>query len=133
MAGRPRKPVNLHILQGTHRSDRHRQPDNLPVGDVKAPEWLTEAALQEWVRLAPMLEKLRVLTVADADALGQLCEAQAELKVGIASGRFNTDLWRAIMSMQSRFGLTPADRAKINVGPKKPETKLSGYMHAKQA
>jgi hypothetical protein len=30
--------------------------------------------------------------------------------------------------MEARFGLTPADRARISIGPKKPEGKLARFI-----
>jgi len=93
---------------------------------------LTVSGRAEWNILAPILTKLRVLTEADGEALGQLCEAQAELKAGIAEGRFKTELWRAIQAMQARFGLTPADRARISVSTDSPKAKLSRYRDVGQ-
>lgn len=127
MRGRPRTPTNLRILQGNPGKRPLPKDEPKPKLGGDPPAWLTVAGRKEWDGLAPMLERLRVLTEADVDALAQLCEAQAELKAGIAEGRFRSELWRCIMAMQARFGLTPADRARIKTVPKEPESVLDEF------
>lgn len=76
-----------------------------------------------------MLERLGVLTEADAEALAELCAARATLRATlIEDDRFSTELWRGIQAMEARFGLTPADRARISVLPKKAENKLERFL-----
>lgn len=55
-AGRPKKPTNLNVLQGTDRKDRENPnevfPD--PASDIQAPEWLPKEVRDKWIELAPI-------------------------------------------------------------------------------
>jgi phage terminase small subunit len=129
MRGRPRKPTALKLLEGKrgHRALPKGEPQ--PTGEARAPDWLSVAARKEWNRLAPMMEEMGCLTAADAEAFGELCAARVRLRTIIRDeDRFPTELWRSIQAMEARFGLTPADRARISVEPKKPESKLARYL-----
>ncbi|KKM86469.1 hypothetical protein LCGC14_1278650, partial [marine sediment metagenome] len=49
-----------------------------PVGDVRAPRWLSPKGGWAWRRIAPVLREMGLLTTADPHALALLCEAYAE-------------------------------------------------------
>jgi phage terminase small subunit len=78
---------------------------------------------REWNKLAPILDRMGVLTEADADSLAELCEAKAILKAS-----WSTELWRAIQAASARFGLSPSDRARLSVNPQKPKNKLERFL-----
>lgn len=70
------KPTNLKLLTGTARA--HRLNPHEPKPDVtrpNPPEHLTEAALDEWDRIAGELVALGILTDLDRGALGAYCQA----------------------------------------------------------
>ena len=128
MRGRPRTPTALRILRGNpgHRTLPKGEPQ--PKAGAHPPPWLSVAARKEWDRLAPMLERLGVLTEADADALGQLCAARAVFQYQLREfGKFSTELWRAMQAAEAKFGLTPADRARLSV-PKGDESELGKFL-----
>lgn len=87
-AGRPRKPTTLKLVTGTEKPCRANpaepQPPPAPTG-MAPPRHLSPRAVDAWHRLAPMLDAMGVLTVADELALERLCECYAELEEARAS------------------------------------------------
>lgn len=126
---RPSKPTNLKVLHGD-RADRipnaEPQPGSAAVEPPARFAWVDAEEL--WCRLAPDLVAKGVLTAWDVDLFFEFCHAVALVRShrptkssvavpGAASpmGDYKTAV--AIMTtLGSRFGLTPADRAKIEVG-----------------
>ena len=67
--GRKPKPTAMKLLEG----NPGKRPLNVhepipPKGTVKCPAWLLPEAKKEWKRLAPALEAMGVLTMADQTA-----------------------------------------------------------------
>jgi len=103
----------------------------------RCPDYLDEAAKREWKRLAPLLQRMRVLTEADGIALASLCaqysllqQAQVKLqKTGLLfktkSGYVQQSPLVGIVSacvdqlnkLCREFGLTPASRTRLQVAP----------------
>ena len=135
----PNKVSNhLKQLRGTLRHDRQNSRAPTPeVGLPLMPPHLTPGAADVWNELAPLLESMRVVTVADAYALELLCEAVTEYrqaravlaKLGMtyetvsAAGTAMTrtrpenaiaaDAWRRAKLGLSSFGLDPSARGRI--------------------
>jgi phage terminase small subunit len=112
-----RKPTAIRQLEGlrSHRPLPKNEPQ--PRVGAQPPSWLPLAARKEWDVLAPMLLRLGVLTETDAEACAELCTGRALLHKQAQEGKWSTELWRAVQAMEARFGLTPADRARIEVKP----------------
>ncbi|WP_368693182.1 phage terminase small subunit P27 family [Paraburkholderia sp. EG286B] len=140
---RPRKPVALHVVEKTFRTNRHgastREPREVP----GPPAWLDATARAEWRRMARILAGMGVLTPLDRGALAALCMAfsrmtQAERALMHAAERdkvnggmvahaangvaFPSPLVgianRAAalyLKLAREFGLTPASRASIGM------------------
>ena len=83
-AGRPPKPTHLKLITGTTRSHKRgaksvgREP-TASRSPLTPPDYLSPRALDAWGRIGPMLDRLGVLTTADEMALGELCEAFADM------------------------------------------------------
>ncbi|NLD95616.1 MAG: phage terminase small subunit P27 family, partial [Synergistaceae bacterium] len=76
--GRKPKPTALKLLEGDRGKGRRPLNKNEPIppeGAIKCPSWLLPEAKKEWKRLAPALEAMRVLTVADLKAFEGYCQA----------------------------------------------------------
>jgi P27 family predicted phage terminase small subunit len=136
-----RRPTALKVLEGTYRPDRSRREPRPPAGIPEAPAWLGEQARETWAELAPVLESMRVLTSADRLALALASDAVAEYQAARAvvakeGATYRTiteggsvlfrqrpevavaqDAWRRGLRALTEFGLTPASRGRIDVGP----------------
>lgn len=138
MAGRPRKPDELKILQGTFRKDRDGVPAVVvPDGDVVPPDYLGDAALTFWHTIVPTMLSVGLAKPTDVPQLASMCEWWARHRRYSAildamddndKRLYQTTMLCAIAStnfdkIAARFGLTPSDRAKLRVdlgGGKKP-------------
>lgn len=149
-AGRPRKPTNLKVLHGD-RTDRVNREEPVPGQvDVLPPEWLDGVGLELWAQLSPDLIAQGVLTAWDVEAFAMVCDSvrlfrEARDRVAAEGltvmGSMGSVIKHPLLQVQrdaattfaqfgSRFGLTPADRAKISIGgsdgkPKGAERLLS--------
>lgn len=133
-----KKPVELKKLEG----DRSRtgimsvKEIKPPKMKIVCPDWLSEGAREEWVRLAPALEKMGLLTMMDIQNFAAYCMAYAKWKEAerilseqgevfeTQSGYQMPSPWVAIARAERKamkefsalFGLTPEDRSKIIAG-----------------
>jgi P27 family predicted phage terminase small subunit len=78
MAGRPKKPTQLKLIQGTFRKDRNseNEPEPEKVIEIpKPPSYLTKYAKKLWKVLTAELIEQEILTKVDIPALEACCEA----------------------------------------------------------
>lgn len=138
--GRPPKPTKLKLLEGN--PGKRALPKNEPTppiaaGEIEPPRLLQGNALAAWQRLAPILQGMQVLSVADLEKLAMGCEALGDYldlrarikKVGrvystltVTGSRvyrprpevaMATDAWKKASSILSEYGLSPSARAKV--------------------
>lgn len=144
MAGRPRKPTALKVMQGTLRPGRENAEEpQLPVRDgvYDPPAWLAPAAVEEWQRLEPILRESRVLTEGDLGAFANYCSRFAaarkadEYATGARTKKawaywdgIARKAWEAMNRAAQQLGLTPAARAKVTSGTKKAASPLQKYL-----
>jgi P27 family predicted phage terminase small subunit len=135
--GRRPAPTALKLIHGG-RPAHAAEPTPARCADVpEPPAYLSDLARAEWQRLAPVLHTMRVLTVADLNALGMYCtafarwqEAEVELRrVGLVvmtdngnpvQNPFLCIANKALEQMHRfglEFGLTPASRTKVRKAP----------------
>jgi len=76
--GRKPRPTKLKVLEGNPGKRRlnEKEPDPLPA-IPSCPDHLSPEAKKEWERVAPLLEKLHLLTHIDRGALALYCQAWA--------------------------------------------------------
>ncbi len=145
VVGRKPKPPALKILEGN--PGKRRIETDIPQPDDRiptCPHWLEEAAKVEWMRVAPELNRLGLLTRVDRAALAAYCQSYArwqEAETILSSegitceytnknGSTNTTLRPEVLVAKqylqflrafcSEFGLTPSSRARM-VLPKDEE------------
>lgn len=126
-------------LQGTFSESRYGGTDPSYEGAVIPPPWLTGPALDEWNRLAPDLERMKLLSAGDAFAFASYCACVAEFvearehveaEGAIIDGPNGGQLvngWLAVMrkareqalKIAAEFGMTPS--ARRNVHPESTE------------
>lgn len=87
--GRPPTPTALKVIRGTDRQDRTNAQEPKPKAGARPPAWLSRDARKHWRRIAPVLDELGILTVADAESLALLCDSLAEYLD--ASARIESD------------------------------------------
>jgi phage terminase small subunit len=136
--GRPRKSIEQHLADGTYRADRHGP---LPTADDPTPPPVKPSDLggeagEFWDQVTGLLRG--VVRDRDAPLLAELCWQWAELrriKAVIAKTKPGAKGYNQLLvghaittdkfdKIAGRFGLTPADRAKLKVeavGPPKPK------------
>ena len=135
--GRKPKPTALKILEGNPGKRPLNENEPIPPkGSIKCPTWLLPEAKKEWKRLAPSLEAMGVLTMADLTAFEGYCQAYARWKeaeefmtqhgtiVKTKSGYWQqvpqvsiAQTYLKIMNkIAEQFGLTPAARSRITAG-----------------
>jgi len=138
MPGPPRKPTKLKLLEGNPGHQKLNKHEPQPaLATPTAPKWMKGAALEMWGRIVPELDRLGMLTVVDQGALEGACAAYGQaiecrlhiqkngqtFKEGEAGYPWQRpevsiekQAWKQWDSLGSKFGLTPADRAKLTMG-----------------
>jgi P27 family predicted phage terminase small subunit len=147
MVGRKPKPTRLKLVAGNpgRRKLNHAEPKPRR-GRPSAPAHVSDKARETWRYVAGVLDRMGVLTEADALALEMLCEAyadylaaRAELKA-FGSNYYETttkdgsvmhrlhpavgalqDADRRIKSWLIEFGQTPSARSRIKVEGYEPD------------
>ena len=130
------KPTALRVLHGD-RKDRINTAEPVPTEyDIRPPEWLRAEACEIWERLAPDLERKKVLTAWDVDAFAILCDALAQYQQAsrlvaaggvLIKGRRDAavknpalqvvrDCAQTIRAYAQEFGLTPSARGGLSIG-----------------
>lgn len=136
-AGRRPKPTHLKLVQGNPGkralNGAEPKPERVP---PSPPDHLTDAARVAWGRLTVLLDRMGVLTQADAYALERLAELYAEIVdlSGVLQREGRTyesatqngtiirprpeaamlaDADRRFRAYLIEFGLTPAARSKV--------------------
>jgi len=134
-SGRRAKPTALHALRGNPSKKRlnEREPKFSADDIAEPPDWLTEGAQAEWLRLGPSLIAQGVLTRADLGAFIGYCEAFAQVEeatkrlkaegytVKSKEGGDRSNSWVRIRNQgldqlrrwAAAFGLDPSMRSKI--------------------
>jgi phage terminase small subunit len=111
------EPVALALVKGsdTKNPARYRDRAKAPkpaAGIGVVPGHLSPGAAVVWIELAPTMVD-GVLTVADRIAWEALCELVAEMRD--VKRDFSGAKYSTLVSLLARFGMTPADRAKVSV------------------
>lgn len=128
MAGRPKKPENVKVLQGTFRKDRANAKAPRPrPGIPEAPDWMPPEAQREWGRVVAELENLGIVCKLDRSDLAAYCVLWAQFVESAKKGELLPAAFIAQMRCYSNsFGLNPAAREKLTM-PEKFEPKKSKY------
>ncbi len=137
--GPPPKPTALRVLNGNaaNRPLNDAEPQSATTRP-RCPSWLSKEAKAVWRRTADELERMRVLTLIDGDALAAYCQTYARwiaaeafiAKHGEAypirdeAGRVKCmaqfpqvsiakNLLQLVRAYQQEFGMTPSSRSQV--------------------
>jgi len=127
------RPKRALLQRGSRRAKKMPDDMELEPGVPRPPADLCVEALAEWQRVVPVLAPKGVLSEVDRAALVVLVASWSEyVAVGqhLDDAEMGTAAWQRIAAarhqayqrwaaMAQRFGLTPADRARVKV-PEKP-------------
>lgn len=143
MAGRPRKPTALKLIEGNpgKRPLPENEPKPAPI-PPDCPKWLLADAKKEWQRLAPELESMGLLTRIDMAALAAYCQSyarwkQAEAAMGRAvkkgedpNGWENVARQRQkeMIACAKEFGFTPVSRTKVSAVRQEEDDEFSSLL-----
>lgn len=123
--GHNRKPLSVLKLEGSYRSDRHEGVGPKTGGEpLRKPDGMGEMAAALWDRITVI--RRAWLCSSDAECLQALCECwelrcrslvllntdPADKNARIAFKDYQT----LFNQLAARFGLTPADRARLGEG-----------------
>lgn len=142
MAGRPRKPDHLKVVEGDRETRINRDAPMPDLTSIMPPVALSDRAMEFWNSLAPQMRDKGILTDWDLPALAQACDCLAMywefrdlleahkddsgvgvyMAKGAAGGVIKHPYWQQMRDAQgmalqiiSRFGMTPADRSRLSV------------------
>jgi len=122
----PRKPAALKLIAGTQRADRDTPTVSLPLVNTPPPppEWLPNShAVNEWHRLAGILQANNLLTQASLSALAQLCAVHGKVVASYIDGDGpNAAMLAQLRGLINDFGLTPVAQSKLPVAETRPTT-----------
>lgn len=132
------KPTRLRLIEGnpSKRPLNRNEPKPRPVRPP-CPRWLNAEAHREWRRIVPELEVLGLLTMVDRAVLAGYCQAYARWRqaeeaierygmIGKTESGYVHQLpyvsiaqksLQLMKNLASEFGLTPAARSRISLGP----------------
>lgn len=142
---RPRKPTALKLVKGTAQKCRTNKSEPKPARAIPSPPaHLSDRAKTAWGAVSVVLDRMGVLTEADAVALEGLCETYADLvearlalkKRGATVYEGGTeeakiyrsypevaqvaDADRRLQAWLTKFGLSPADRSRVSATGEQP-------------
>lgn len=137
VGGRPRLPSSVKKAHGSYRpSTAAKNEVSFKVTRLTPPEWLDERGREEWDRIVPLLDEVRVLTDPDLLALANYCsiasvainatikyQTEGYMKAAQKGSKFGPKVHPMIKVAQEaraqclrfaiEFGLTPAARSRI--------------------
>lgn len=127
-AGRPRKPTELKVKQGTYRADRDGPlPEDLPHldGEIATPEFPDPAAKAMWEDHIQPLIGLSVVKPTDVPLAISMCQlwglycecyeaarldpTDQDTRVAVCS------YWTKFEQAAARFGMNPSDRSRLRL------------------
>jgi len=135
--GRKPKPTALKLIEGNPGKRPLNEHEPVPPKlNSKCPDWLLPEAKKEWKRLAPALEAMGILTMADHKAFAAYCQAYARWKEAeefitqhgsifktpsgyvqqVPQVSISMQNMKIMQSFCTEFGLTPASRSRIIAG-----------------
>lgn len=134
-----RKPTAVLKLQGDYYASRHgdRSREPQPSGEPRMPAHLSDRAREFWNRNVPELVRIGVATALDEEALTRLCVWYDESQKLLEMREDQRDpKWiyhfqaadKNLRDYMGRFGMTPVDRTKIEVGPRQDHDPAAEFI-----
>lgn len=134
--GRKPTPSHLKVVRGTDRADRRNDNEPRPLRSrPSAPAHMTDRGREAWGYVVGILDRMGILTEADALAVELLCEARADwlsardeidrsggetyvTDAGLIKAHpavaMRNDAARRMQSLLAEFGMSPSSRSKVS-------------------
>ena len=115
-SGRKRKPTAKQKLDGTYRKDRHQVKELSADGVLVKPDDLGELAGRLWDSVEPQLVQWGASEL-DSVAVADMCRWWGSYRELFAAGKYcdAARCWDRFNSISARYGMTLADRMKLEV------------------
>jgi len=147
--GRPKTPAALKLLRGNPGKKTLTADVNPPAvkEPYQVPAWLSKDARVVWIKVAPELAKLNLLTIVDLEPLAIYCQAVSDVititkilnKDGPIKGSRKHPAWNArneaiatVHRYAQEFGFTPGARTKVTGTPQGATDLLDAYLNKKK-
>lgn len=117
MRGRKPTPNRIKQLRGNPGKRPLSQEADFPPGLPPAPKFLKGDALAEWKRVAPLLDKAKLVCESDVAALAGYCLAWAATVKASKPGATKGELLRCLAAMRpylAMFGFAPSERMRVH-------------------
>ena len=133
--GRKPTPSHLKVVRGTDRADRRNDAEpKLDRSRPSAPETMSDRGREAWGYVVGILDRMGIMTEADAMAVELLCEARSDWlsardEIAASGGETYTteaglikahpavamrnDAARRMQSLLAEFGMSPSSRSKV--------------------
>lgn len=123
---RPPKPTKVLELVGAYKKNpqRKRKSEPKPTQGIGAFSEGPTALADVWDEVVAQVVP-GVLTISDRLALELVCRLLAEIR--LKPDEISVGKVTALANLLGRFGLTPADRAKIAIPEEEEEDEWSGF------
>ena len=152
MPGPPPEPTVLKVLKGNPGKRALPAGEPMPEpGIPDVPDYLGERARERWASIAPVLEDMRVLTMADGLALSLISDAMADYleardKITAKGAVFETEkkyqmaspwvtirnkAFDRVVGLLKEFGMTPSARTRVRVEAKKEVSAFDEFLKGK--
>jgi P27 family predicted phage terminase small subunit len=133
------QPTALRVLRGNpgKRPMNSDEPKPAPIDSLAPPVWLDPTATEAWRELAPKLVKLGLLTELDQQRFSMLCTHWSRWRRLCEADPMGTDHTKAgllrreaeiVARLSAAFGLDPASRTALKVGPAPPADELDAFL-----
>lgn len=114
--GNPRKPTELRELEGNRGHRPIPESPDYPLASIKPPAIVRNTQRRIWNRYAPILYQAGVLRDPDVPAWVITTYLVAEVMDAIKNKEPVRQLIKEVRPWLVEFGMTPASRAKIDIG-----------------
>lgn len=133
--GPARTPTATLERRGSWRAERRTGEPQAKTGVPKCPDWLDAEGRRIWAETLPLVEQMYPFALVDSLVFGALCDWAAKYlqasRVAVKFPYGTTDRRRVmaeaseamghVSRLSQRFGLTPGDRAGLQVGGQSQE------------
>ncbi|HMO48756.1 MAG TPA: P27 family phage terminase small subunit [Rubrivivax sp.] len=123
-------PTALKALAGNPGKRPLKVEPKPTAGAPACPDWMPEVGRQQWERVVPELDRLKLLTKVDSAVLEAFCSVYAEFVDDVKAGRrLSAASLGQLRFYAGELGLTPAARARLAAPPGQEDPQIDMFFH----